>query len=68
MIAFMVVLGCLLVVLVASLVGAAAGYLSRRSGASYPAAVLRAGAAFGATLIVVAAVAGALAAVVALLL
>jgi hypothetical protein len=67
MIAFMIVLGCVLVVLAAAAVGVGAGYLVRRSGGSYPAAALRAGAAFGTTLIVVATVTGALAAVVALL-
>ncbi|MGW7647126.1 hypothetical protein [Streptomyces bobili] len=67
MIAFMVVLSCVVVVLAAVLVGVGAGYLARREGASYPAAVLRAGAAFGTTLITVATVTGALAAVAALL-
>lgn len=66
-VAFMVVLGCGLVVMLATLVGVAAGYLIRRSGGSYPAAVLGAGAGFGATLGVVAAAVAALAAVVSLL-
>ncbi|MBT2395414.1 hypothetical protein [Streptomyces sp. ISL-100] len=60
------VLGCALVVLVAALMGAGAGYLARRDGASYPAAVTRAAAAFGATLGVVSAVTAASAAVAAL--
>ncbi|WP_331722336.1 hypothetical protein [Streptomyces canus] len=59
---FMVLVGCVLVMLVAGLVALAAAYLARRGGATYPAAALRAGAAFGATLAVTAAIAGALAA------
>ncbi|SEB60097.1 hypothetical protein [Streptomyces sp. PAN_FS17] len=65
--AVLVVLGCVLAVLVSVLVGAGAGYLSRRTGATYPAAVLQAGAAFAATLGVVAAVTAALTAVAVLL-
>ncbi|MCX4561568.1 hypothetical protein OHA02_36000 [Streptomyces phaeochromogenes] len=56
----------MLVALVAVLLGAGAGYLARRDGASYPAAVMRAAAAFGATLGVVSAVTAAIAAVAAL--
>jgi hypothetical protein len=59
--AVLVVLGCALVLVVAALVGAGAGYLARRDGASYPAAVTRAVAAFGATLGVAAAITAALA-------
>ncbi|MFF7602335.1 hypothetical protein ACWC4A_38030 [Streptomyces mirabilis] len=66
-VAFMVLLGVGLAVGAAALVAAVAGYLIRRSGGSYPAAVLGAGAAFGATLGVVATVTGAVAAVAALL-
>ncbi|MGW1954561.1 hypothetical protein ACWCPI_17705 [Streptomyces sp. NPDC001920] len=65
--AYLLMSGCVLVLVVAFLVGGAAGYLARRDGASYPAAVTRAATAFGATLGVVAAVVGALAAVVAVL-
>lgn len=60
-------LSCSVLMLVAALVGAMAGYLARRDGASYPCAVARGGAAFGTTLVVEAAVVAAMAAVVGLL-
>lgn len=56
-------LGCVLVLLVAVLLGAGAGYLARRDGASYPAAAMYSATAFGATLTVVSAVTAAVAAV-----
>lgn len=48
------------VVVVATLIAAAAGYLARRDHASYPAALARAATAFAATLMLAAAVTGAL--------
>ncbi|GHE51684.1 hypothetical protein [Streptomyces capitiformicae] len=57
-----IVLGVGLVLVAASMIAAGAGYLARRDGASYPAAVTRAGAALAATLTVVAAATAALAA------
>ncbi|MCX4561571.1 hypothetical protein [Streptomyces phaeochromogenes] len=57
---FMVLMGCALAVLFGVLTGAGAGYLARRDGASYPAAVGKAAAAFAATLMVATAVTAAL--------
>lgn len=54
------VLAMALIVVVAGMIGAAAGYLARRDGASYPAALTRAAAAFAATLMLAAVVTGAL--------
>ncbi|WP_316745531.1 hypothetical protein [Streptomyces sp. MK7] len=56
-----ITLACAMIVLVAVLVGGAAGYLARRDHATYPAAVARAAFAFAATLTLAAAVASALA-------
>ncbi|MFJ2730791.1 hypothetical protein [Streptomyces collinus] len=57
-------LGCGLAVVVAVMVAATGGYLARRDGASYPAALTRAGVAFAATLTLAAAATAALAALV----
>lgn len=57
---FMVLVGCALAVLFGVLTGVGAGYLARRDGASYPAAVGKAAAAFAATLMVATAVTAAL--------
>ncbi|GAA2535293.1 hypothetical protein ABTY20_01055 [Streptomyces sp. NPDC126497] len=57
---FMVLVGCALAVLFGALAGIGAGYLARRDGASYPAAVGRAAAAFAATLMLATAVTAAL--------
>ncbi|KFZ80195.1 hypothetical protein ED92_22795 [Amycolatopsis sp. MJM2582] len=46
----MVLLACAFTVVVAALIGAAAGYLARRDHATYPAALTRAAIAFAATL------------------
>ncbi|MFE4922637.1 hypothetical protein [Streptomyces sp. NPDC056661] len=64
--AVLVLLGCVLAVLIAALLGAAAGYLARRDEASYPRALSTAGAAFATTLVVMAAVVQAVMAVSAL--
>ncbi|MFK0025668.1 hypothetical protein [Streptomyces sp. NPDC090798] len=45
-----IMLACALTVLIAVLIGAAAGYLARRDHATYPAALTRAAFAFAATL------------------
>ncbi|MFG2313214.1 hypothetical protein ACGFS9_31815 [Streptomyces sp. NPDC048566] len=66
-VAFMVVSASALLLLMAALTGAGVGYLVRRDGGSYPAAILRAGTAFGAVLALVAAVTTAVAAVADLL-
>ncbi|MGV9568859.1 hypothetical protein ACWDRX_04210 [Streptomyces nigra] len=63
--AVLVVMGCVLAVLIAAMVGAAACYLARRGDASYPTALTMAGAAFATTLAVMAAVAQAVMAVTA---
>ncbi|MEU4498921.1 hypothetical protein AB0F96_37135 [Streptomyces sp. NPDC023998] len=57
-----IVLGMALVVVVASMTAAGAGYLARRDGASYPAALMRAAKTFATMLMVAAAVTAALAA------
>ncbi|MFE0176887.1 hypothetical protein ACFWZ2_31745 [Streptomyces sp. NPDC059002] len=46
----MIVLATALIVVIATLVAAGAGYLARRDQSTYPAAVMRAAAAFAATL------------------
>ncbi|MGW2325705.1 hypothetical protein ACWC5C_08070 [Streptomyces sp. NPDC001700] len=54
--AVLVVMGCVIAVLIAALVGATACYLARRGEASYPTALITAGAAFATTLALMAAV------------
>lgn len=56
MVTFGVLVVCMLVVQFAVMVGTATGYLARRDGASYPAALLLACRVFGATLALTAAV------------
>ncbi|MEU4494221.1 hypothetical protein AB0F96_12420 [Streptomyces sp. NPDC023998] len=50
-----ILLACALTIVVAALVGAAAGYLARRDHATYPAALTRAAIAFAGTLTLAAA-------------
>lgn len=59
-----VLLGSVLVTVIAALAGAAAGYLARRDGTSYPTAFAHAATAFSTTLALAASVTAALAVVV----
>lgn len=63
--AVLVVMGCVLAVLIAAVVGAAACYLARQGEDSYPTELTMAGAAFATTLVVMAAVVQAVMAVAA---
>lgn len=62
--AAVILLACSVIVVVAALTGAGAGYLARRDGSTYPAAVNRAAIAFTATITLAAVITTALVEVV----